>query len=393
MTKKGEPLPVSRPRSLSIAILGFLLLLASCVGSALIGWAALLAGRFRRTWTPRAPAEPATLIKPLYGPEPQLEANLASFLAQEPAVPIQMLCGVQRANDPAIAVVERLRARPGGEAIEPILDDRRHGSNAKVSNLANMEPHIRHDMVVLSDSDMAVDPTYLARLRDAMAAPGVGAVSCLYRGRGDRGFWSQMVALGIDLHFLPLALIGLATGLAHPCMGSTIALRRRTLERIGGFVAFADILADDYAIGAAVRAEGLTVAIPDMLITHGCTETSLTELWRHELRWNATIAAIDPGGYAGSFVLHPLPLALIGGVLTGFSPYALAAIALALVARGAMALRIGHRLGALMLIPLRDILSFAIFPLAYCARSVDWRGARLNMVQGGRVSAETEKSE
>ena len=377
-------------REAAITILGYLLLLASGAGSLLILWAALLARRFDRPWSPRTPSEPATLVKPLYGEEPRLEADLASFLAQQPPVAIQMLCGVQRRTDPAIAVVERLCVRPGSP-VELIIDERRHGSNGKVSNLINMEPHIRHDMVVLSDSDMAVDPTYLARLRDALAAPGVGAVTCLYRGRADRGIWSRLVAMGIDLQFLPSALIGLATGLAHPCMGSTIALRRGTLARIGGFSAFADILADDHAIGAAVRGLGLRLAVPDMLVTHGCSEASLAELWRHELRWNATVAGIDPAGFAGSIVLHPLPLALLGGAAAGFTGAAgWAAVLLALGARAVMARRLGHRAGALALIPLRDLLSFLIFLAAWFARSVDWRGTTLHMGPNGRAAAARE---
>jgi len=335
-----------------------------------------------------------SLLKPLYGAEPGLKDHLASFLRQDWRAEVQMVCGVKRADDPAVAIVARLRGEHPEAYIDLAVGAQDLGANAKISNLANMAKIARHDILIQSDSDIAVPPDYLARIVGALAKPGAGAVTCLYRGQGHDSVWSRLVALGIDLHFLPSALIGLATGLGHPCMGSTIALRRETLERIGGFEAFADVLADDHAIGAAVRKLGLTVAVPDLLVTHDCAERSFTELWRHEQRWNATIIGIDPGGYAGSLVLQPLPLALIGGALAGFSPLACGAVALAVGARMGLALRLGHcSAGTLMLVPLRDLVSFALFVTSWFARSVDWRGAQLSLESRGRVSAKVEKSQ
>jgi ceramide glucosyltransferase len=103
--------------------------------------------------------------------------------------------------------------------------------------------------------------------------------------------------------------------LARPCFGSTLALRRQTLGEIGGFIAFADCLADDYAMGAALRARGHTISIPPFAIAHMCTEASARDFWRHELRWARTIKSIDPIGYAGSIVAHPLAWALIAALL------------------------------------------------------------------------------
>ena len=142
--------------------------------------------------------------------------------------------------------------------------------------------------------------------------PARGRSAALYRGRGDAGFWSRLGAAGLDWHLLPGVLFGTRTRLATPCMGSTIALHAETLAEIGGFPAFADVLADDYAIGAAIRAHGLKVAVPPMLVTHGCADASFSELWRHELRWAATIRGLAPLGYAGQMITMPLPLALLG---------------------------------------------------------------------------------
>jgi ceramide glucosyltransferase len=333
-----------------------------------------------------------TILKPLHGAEPRLIDNLASFLAQDHDGPIQLLCGVQRADDPAIAAVETLRARFPQARIELIVDPTAHGANGKIANLINLEPHIAHDVVVLSDSDMIVGSDYLARLLAALDAPQTGAVTIAYNGRGDAGFWSRIAAAGLSWQFLPGVVFGAARGLARPCMGSTIAMRRETLAAIGGFAAFADVLADDYAIGEAVAALDLKVAMPGMLVTHASTERSFGELWRHELRWGATVRDVVPAAYLTSVIAMPLPLALLatplhplpGLALTGLA--LLARLSTAIVADG----RGGARTASLWLLPLRDCLTLTVFIASLTARSVDWRGATLRMAQRGRISAEPE---
>ena len=155
-------------------------------------------------------------------------------------------------------------------------------------------------------------------LAAALAQPGVGAVTCLYRGLPNSGFWSRLSAMAVHDHFLPTTILGLALGLARPCLGATIALSRETLSRIGGFETVANQLADDYAIGKAVREAGLNVVVPPMLVAHAFEESSLHEMVRHELRWARTIFTVDPVGYIGSGLTHALPLALIGAALRGF---------------------------------------------------------------------------
>ena len=345
--------------------------------------ATMLAGH----WTAPAPPLPAdppgvTILKPLHGAEPRLAENLASFLEQDYPAPIQMICGVADEADPAVAVVQSL-------GMEPVIDSTRHGANAKVSNLINMATTAHRPMIVLSDSDISVAPDYLARLAGALTEPGVGAVTCLYAGRGDAGGWSRLAAAGISWGFLPSVTIGLTLGMAKPCMGSTIALTANTLARIGGFGRFADLLADDHAIGAAVRATGLTVAVPPMILDHGCAEPSLAALVAHELRWNATVRMLDPVGFAGSVVTHPLPFAVLAALVNPSLGGPL--LTLAVIARVALAVRIdtltGRRTAPLWWLPARDFLSFALFIATFFVRSIDWRGSRLRIGPQGRLFA------
>jgi ceramide glucosyltransferase len=387
-------------------------LAAAGVGYTLV--AVWVVARFGWRDGPIGVAEPVTLLKPLHGAEPRLAENLATFLDQEWDAPIEMIAGVQRADDPAREALKYFRhsresGNPGpyspqvvsSAALDPrfrgddergvveVVDPTRHGANAKIANLINMAPHARHDLLVLSDSDMAVPPTYLATLAGALARPNVGAVTCLYRGRGDAGAWSTLAAAQISYQFLPSVLVGLRFGIARPCMGSTIALRRPTLTAIGGFQRFTDDLADDYAIGAAIRAIGLQVAVPPMILTHACTERSLADLWQHELRWQATVRGVDPVGVAGSIVTYPIPLALIA---TCFSPRTgLALLIAAMLSRLILKLQIDRAAEAvtatLWQLPLRDCLSFATYVAGFFVRSVDWRGATLKMISRGRIAA------
>ena len=378
-----------------ISILAWLCLALSAIGCAYMLAAAATVFRFFRAERPAHRSNTAvTILKPLHGAEPCLTGNLETFLSQDHGGPIQLVCGVRCSDDPAVAVVDHLARRHLDARIDLIVDSAQHGSNAKISNLINMMPKVTHDFLVLSDSDMAVAPDYLSQLLSAFDRPRVGAVTCLYRGRGDAGFWSRLGAAGLSYQFLPNATFATALGqIGDACMGSTIALRRPTLDAIGGFTRFADVLADDHAIGKAVRKQGLDVVIPPMLLTHGSDETSFGALWRHELRWAATVRGLTPAwAYAGSLITFPLPLAIIGAFFHPAAGIALALVALTIriVAAGVVDTVAGTSTASKWLLPARDFLSLAIFIASYAVRSVDWRGSRLTMGSDGRIAPGTE---
>jgi ceramide glucosyltransferase len=362
------------------------------VGCGYLITAAILVGRIARDRAPACPAAtPAvTVLKPLHGDEPGLFDNLTSFCVQNYSGRMQIVCGVQDADDAVIAVVERLREVQADRDLDLVIEAKMHGLNRKVSNLVNMAPRIRHDVVVVADSDMRVNRDYLSRVVAALAEPGIGAVTCLYYGVGITGIWARLGALVINAQFLPSVVVGLALGLARPCFGSTLALRRATLAEIGGFKPFADCLADDYAMGEALRAHGCKISIPSFAVAHICTQTSLRELWRQQLRWARTIRSIDPAGYAGLIVSHALPWALIAALLGAGSTTLLPAIGIAVVAiacRTALLRRIERAYAlppqAYWLVPACDLLSFAVFVFSFLSWQVSWKGRRFRMVAGG----------
>lgn len=384
-------------------LLWLVLLKLSGIGILYLALSAAVVGRFARSSSPRLdvfpqagggdPAPPSvTILKPLHGAEPGLPDNLRSFLDQDHPGPVRLVCGVQSPADPAVAVVEALRAAHPDRRIALVVDGRLHGTNRKVSNLVNMSAGIDGDVVVLADSDIRVGRDYLRRLVAALDDPAVGAATCLYHGVPAAGTWSRLSGLGIDTHFLPGVVMGLALGLARPCMGSTVALRRGTLERVGGFRSLADALADDYELGAAVRRLGLRVVVPPFTVGHVCPERSAAELWRQELRWQRTIRLIDPPGHLGSVLGHPLAFALAALALVP-GPVAAAVAFTAIAARVALCLAVERAFGLnphrYWLIPARDLLSFAVFVASFLGRGVAWRGHRYDVARSGALIPKT----
>jgi ceramide glucosyltransferase len=356
--------------------------------------AAALVGRFMQNpQTGVAPCPAVTILKPLHQGEPDLECNLETFFTQHYDGAVQIVFGVHDERDPAVSVVQALQAKYPHMDTAIVADTALYGANAKVSNLINMLPAARHDTLVLSDSDIAVGRRWLSQVTAALARPGVGIVTCLYTGEpatDGHKLWSSLAAMSTSYTFLPNAVVGTSLGLAAPCFGSTIALRRQTLNEVGGFAAFADQLADDYEMGRAVRAQGYTLAIPAMGVGHTAAEESVGDMLRHELRWTRTIRMVNPLGHMGSFITHGFAFALMSAFLLDFNSVSLGIVALTLGARLFLKGRIdghfGTYAGPYWLMPLRDLLSFAVFVASLFGETVHWRGTHFAVEPSGAMS-------
>lgn len=377
-----------------LEVLSDLCLVGSGLGCIYLSVAAIAVLRFPGG-QPAYPFEPApvTILKPLHGIEPDLASRLASFCTQKYEASIQLVCGVRDLRDPAADKVKELAGSMGGQ-VELTVDARDHGYNRKVSNLANMFRRARHDILVMADSDIGVDADYLGRVVAYLQRTGVGAVTCLYHGVPAAGIWSRHAALAINAHLLPSIVLALTFGLARPCFGSTIALRRSMLARIGGFQAFADALADDYAIGAAVRSAGYKVFIPRFSIAHNCFEDSMRSLLMHELRAARTIKTLAPVGYCGAVITHPLPLALLSAALGSSQAVSLAVVAV--VCRLLLCRSVERAFGlsrqSYLLVPIRDLLSFFVFALSFLGTNVTWRGERYRVTSDGKLTRADDRT-
>ncbi|MCO4860980.1 bacteriohopanetetrol glucosamine biosynthesis glycosyltransferase HpnI [Cupriavidus sp. WGlv3] len=361
-------------------------------GAALVcvaaGYALAAAWLSRRKPAPRGAmsATPVSVLKPLCGAEPRLYANLATFCRQRHPC-FQLVFGVRAADDPAIAVVQRLRRDFPACDIALVIDPRVHGSNLKASNLINLSGAARHDALVIADSDVAVAPDYLARVTAPLVQAGVGVVTCLYRGHAIGGFWSRLGAQFIDDWFVPAVRIAHAGGSRRFAFGATIALRRDALAAIGGFEAVRDRLADDFWLGELTRRLGLRTVLSEVVVTTDITEDGFTLLWRHELRWMRTIASLNPAGYAFSFVTFTWPMLALGMWLAPL-PLVTAAAAVGVMARSVLA---GSAAAALRA-PLRDGLLLACWALALAGKRVWWREQVLPVGDRQHSGAATESS-
>ena len=358
-----------------------------CLYTAFACMAVLRFGRADRAGS--AAPVPVSVLIPLCGHEPDLYARLRALVEQDYAAPVQILCAIHDAGDPAVAAVEKVAADVPGVDIAWQADPRLHGRNLKMSNLMNVLGSVRHDVLVMIDDDIVVGPDYLSRVVGALQQPNVGAVTCLYYGVSNGGLWTKLSAMATNLQFLPSVIVGIATRLAQPCFGSTIALTRQTLDRIGGLSPFVDHLWDDYAIGQAVRAAGLQLAVSPLTVGHKCTEHTGRDFFAYQLRNARTIASIDPIGYVGTFITHPFALAVLAILLGAGGPgIAVAGLALAgrLVLRACMKRRFGVR-SNVWLLPVHDLAAFAVYCVSFFGGTVLWRGQRYRVHADGTLLA------
>lgn len=360
--------------------------IAVAAAAAGYAWAALLAA-LKRLPAPLATADdaracPVSILKPLHGADDGLYENLRSFCLQ--AYPdYQLVFGVRDPEDPAIAVVRRLRAEFPRRVMTLVVDPRTHGRNLKVSNLINMLPFAHHDVLVLSDSDVKVPTDYLARVTAPLSDPGTGVVTCLYRGIAPHAIWSRLGCQFIDDWFIPSVRLAYAFNWVRFSFGSTIAMRRDVLQSSGGFEALRDTLADDFWLGELTRRRGLRTVVSDLVVGTQVSETRLAPLWTHELRWLRTIRSIAPAGFTMLWVCFTAPVVLLGLAL------APGAVTLGLVLFGLVARLLLHFVqkrgspepspwwDALLIVP-RDFLGLLEWAAALTGWHVTWRGQVLD---------------
>ncbi len=353
----------------SIAVAGLL--------QAIIGLRAVR--QFSRREATLADWQPAiTILKPLHGDEPLLEEALATFCRQDYPC-FQIVFGLDDSADPALHVIRSLRNRFPSIDIDVVIDPAQHGVNRKVSNLINMYPRAKHDMIVIADSDIHAAPDYLRQLACALATTGVGIVTTLYAGLAASNTLAARLGVAqINHSFLPGALLARQLG-RQDCLGATMAVRRSTLEAVGGLQALVHHLADDAMLGRLVSARGEKVALSTTLPSTTVPEMRVSQLFAHELRWGRTIQSLAPIGFALSSLQYPLFWAALGLALSGLQAWAWALFAIIWLGRAITMSAIDFSLGLVTtmpvwLLPLRDLLSVAVILASYGGTEVAWRG-------------------
>jgi ceramide glucosyltransferase len=345
------------------------------------------ASRSRPALTEATP--PISILKPLKGTDPEIYECLRGHCLQD-YPEYEIIFGASDPNDPAIATVKRLQSEFPANRIQLIVCPKILGANIKVSNLAQMLPFARHDHLIVNDSDIRVESSYLRRVIAPLADPTVGMVTCLYRGVAAPSLGSRLEALGISTDFCAgvLAARQLEGGMRFG-LGSTLAFRRGDVQLIGGFESFADYLADDYELGRRIADLGLKVELSDVVVETVLPPYSVHNFLQHQLRWSRAIRDARVRGYVGLIFTFGLMWSVVTVILANGARWSWELFASVTFLRLLVALVIGRVVLAdrqvlrnLWLFPLRDLTAVAVWITSFAGHTVSWRGDNFHLRNG-----------
>jgi ceramide glucosyltransferase len=332
---------------------------------------------------------PVSILKPLKGTDPEMYESFRSHCLQD-YPEYEIIFGVSDPEDPAIESVKKLQYEFPERRIILVFCPKILGSNVKVSNLVQMSTAARYDYLIVNDSDIRVRPDYLRRLVAQLAEPGIGMVTCLYRGVASTTLGSRMEALGIGTDFCPgvLASRQLEGGIRFG-LGSTLAFPRADLEKIGGFAPLLDYLADDYELGKRIAGLGLRVELSKVVVETFLPPYRLGDFLAHQLRWARGIRDARRSGYFGLVFTFGLLWASLAVAASGGAVWAWGALFFSLFLRLAVAVFVGRgvledeqTLKNLWLIPLRDLVAIFVWIASLGGHTVTWRGDLFRLERG-----------
>jgi ceramide glucosyltransferase len=332
---------------------------------------------------------PVSILKPVKGLDHGAYESFASFCDQD-YPQFELVFAVADADDPAVAVIRRLQREHPHRSIRLIVGQS-FGANRKASLLHHLSSEAAHEVLVISDSDMRVTRDYLRRVVAPLADRTVGLVTCPYKGDGCSNVLGRLEALHMGATFLPAVLVArhIVAGLA---MGATIALHKYDLERLGGFAAVADYLADDYQIGVRVAELGKRVEISDYVVVSIIGSPEFVAQWRREVRWAKCNRVCRPNQYPWMFLMFSTPLSLLYLASSGFDSLGWGMLAISVTMRWIVAWSVASYTGdtatqaSLAWLPARDVLSAAVWCAGLIGRRVVWRGEEFVLSKDGRMA-------
>ena len=349
---------------------------------------------FRRRKGPRSRAfetlPPVTILKPVCGVEKNLSENLRTACEQD-YPDYQVVYSTQRSDDPAIGLLREIEREFGSARVSVVISDKHVGANGKINNLSGALAAARHDILVISDSDVRLRPDYLRAIVGPLADPTIGGVSTFFKAVDAGAWYEQMELLTLNADHFATAMLAGVIGVADFCFGASFALRRETLVRIGGLDDLGSYLVEDNEMGQRIMQAGLKLATVPYVVDTTIDLKSAAQWWQKMNYWDQNTRVARPGVFAASLFLRIIPLALLLAAVRGFDSIGLGVLIGASVLRicaAAMvlgfALRDRRSLRSLWLIPLKDVLSLCWFVHAYFNRTVIWRGVKLALTRDGR---------
>jgi len=332
---------------------------------------------------------PISILKPLKGTDPEIYESFRSHCLQD-YPEYEIIFGVSDPDDPAVASVGRLQREFPAKSIRLMVFPEKLGANVKVSNLAQMVRSAQYEHLIVNDSDIRVEPDYLRRVIAPVLNDGVGMVTCLYRGVAAPTLGSRLESLGISTDFCAGVLCArLLEGGLRFGLGSSLAFRRRDLDRTGGFEAIVDYLADDYELGRRIAALGLKVVLSDVIVETHLPDYGIRGFLAHQMRWARGVRDSRLGGYVGLVTTFGLTWGLLNLLLAHDAAWSWAVLGFLLLLRIAVAVKVGRGVlrdrqvaGQLWLLPLRDLIAVAVWIVSFVGRTVTWRGDRFELRDG-----------
>jgi ceramide glucosyltransferase len=390
---------------MSYVLLGFAVfgLVTSTVFAAIVLWAVPGYLRERRSAVADLASRPGftpriSLFKPLHGSEPGLEAHLASFFQQD-YPDFEILFCAREPNDAGLETARRVAAQfPRVPAKFLSTGGQPDYINDKVISMEKMEAGAAHDIFVISDSDVRVTPDYLRAIALPFADPQTGGMCCLYRGvAAEGGIWARLEAVGMSVEMTSGVLAARIMEGMQFTLGPTMAFRRETIRRMGGFKVTADYCADDFVLGNETCKLGQTVILSHYAIDHIVLNTSLAGSLKHQTRWMKSTRFSRPKGHIGTALTFSVPfgiLALAAAAWLGHPFWGLALFAWSIATRIALSIAVGRFVvrdpswfGLLVLYPIRDLMGFGFWAASYLGRKILWRGHVYELLPGGKMRA------
>jgi ceramide glucosyltransferase len=325
-----------------------------------------------------------SVLKPVRGLDPQLERAIESHAALD-YPDFELLIGVSSVDDPAVPLIRDWIARRPNGPVRLIVCETQM-PNRKVGLLADLAREARHAVLVVNDADICVEQSYLKVLAGHLQVARTGLVTSAYRACA-REFPARMEALGIATDFAPSTLVAPLVGVNEFGLGSTLALRRETLNKLGGFEAIGSYLADDYQLGKQISDLGLKVRLTRMIVETSVSGSTWGEVWDHQVRWARTIRVSRGGGYAGLFVTNATVWALalmgMGNVAAGLLLLGVRYV-MAWISAGPV-LHDRQSISLLALVPVRDLFGFAVWVAGLFGNEVRWRDRTIQLRADGRI--------
>ena len=373
------------------------LFLIPAVGGSVFGLLCLFAvWRFNAQTRPAFPCSfsqwpPVTILKPVCGLEKNQKITLLSACLQD-YPEFQVVFSVQDPNDPAIPLLKQIQ-QEHPERVSVAVESHQAGPNDKINNLLGALSQARHEMLVISDSDVRLGPDYLKNIIAPLADPRVGFVCTLYKATSADRWYEKLELLTLNADFIPSVVFAYVSGASKFCLGSSVAFRRGSLKEMGGLESLADYLAEDYEMGRRLWVSGKRMALVPYFVDLVVDLRDLSQWWDHQVCWDQKTRAAKPAGFFATIMTRSLPFALLWAAFRlgdGLGLSVLAGVFGLRLATAAGIMGWGFRdregLKSLALLPLRDIAALVSWVLAFTKKTVIWRGSKLILTQGGRLA-------